>query len=475
MQPLNGHNVLLGISGGIAAYKSAILARRLIDAGAEVRVVMTAGAQAFITPLTLQALTGNPVHTDLLDPAAEAAMGHIELARWADSVLIAPATASTLARLAHGFADDLLSTLVLATDARVIVAPAMNRLMWANVATRDNMATLAARGVVIFGPADGLQACGETGAGRLLEPEDLRDALIDLVEGSAEAPLFLADDSLSNDSLADDSAGVSDSENSNTLRGRSLVITAGPTHEAIDPVRFLGNRSSGRMGYAIAAAAAARGADVTLVSGPVSLETPLGVKRIDVVSAREMHRETLAAVTAAGSTESCDLFIAVAAVADYRVANEASQKIKKTGSNGESLSLELVRNPDILADVAALPSRPFCVGFAAETEAVEQNARGKLVRKALDMIAANHVAQASNAVFGSDSNALDVYWAADGHARIETAAKRDVAERLLDLIVERHAATITVDAMPAMTDDDTEDSSLAVVTSASAANDAESS
>jgi len=408
MTPLHAHKILLGISGGIAAYKSATLARRLIDAGAEVRVVMTAGAQAFITPLTLQALTGKPVHVELLDTAAEAAMGHIELARWADTVLVAPASANTLARLANGFADDLLSTLCLASDAPLVVAPAMNRLMWSHAATRENVARLTQRGVTILGPDEGLQACGETGAGRLLEPEALRDALIEGVQARGPARAV--------------SPGP--------LHGRSLVITAGPTQEAIDPVRFLGNRSSGRMGFAIAAAAARRGARVTLIAGPVALDTPAGVARIDVETAREMRVAVLGTVPAA------DVLVAVAAVADYRVADVAPEKIKKSA---ERLTLELVRNPDILAEVAALDDRPFCVGFAAETDRVEAHARGKLERKALDLIAANHVGQPGNAVFGSETNALDVYWRPDGHRRIETDTKAAVAERLLDIVAERFA------------------------------------
>jgi len=408
MTPLHAHKILLGISGGIAAYKSATLARRLIDAGAEVRVVMTAGAQAFITPLTLQALTGKPVHVELLDTAAEAAMGHIELARWADTVLVAPASANTLARLANGFADDLLSTLCLASDAPLVVAPAMNRLMWSHAATRENVARLTQRGVTILGPDEGLQACGERGAGRLLEPEALRDALIKGVQARGPARAV--------------SPGP--------LHGRSLVITAGPTQEAIDPVRFLGNRSSGRMGFAIAAAAARRGARVTLIAGPVALDTPAGVARIDVETAREMRVAVLGTVPAA------DVLVAVAAVADYRVADVAPEKIKKSA---ERLTLELVRNPDILAEVAALDDRPFCVGFAAETDRVEAHARGKLERKALDLIAANHVGQPGNAVFGSETNALDVYWRPDGHRRIETDTKAAVAERLLDIVAERFA------------------------------------
>ena len=448
MQPLHGHKVLLGISGGIASYKSATLARRLIDVGAEVRVVMTAGAQAFIRPLTLQALTGEPVHTDLLDPAAEAAMGHIELARWADSLLIAPASANTLARLANGFADDLLSTLCLASEAPLYVAPAMNRLMWAHAATRDNVARLVARGVTVLGPAEGVQACGESGAGRMLEPETLRDELLARV-GARRAAGVRASGTLS-------AASPGAAADVPSLAGLSIVLSAGPTREALDPVRYLSNRSSGRMGYALAGAAAARGARVTLVSGPVSLDTPPGVTRVDVVSALEMRAAVLGALTGRdtderavsdgsdgpgggdGGSGGADVFIGVAAVADYRAADLAVQKIKK-GEGG--MTLELVKNPDILAEVAALPERPFCVGFAAETERVETHARAKLERKRLDLIAANHVARPGQPVFGSESNALDVYWLPDGHARIDTASKARVAERLLDLVAERLAAT----------------------------------
>ncbi len=400
MPALTNKKILLGISGGIAAYKSAILARRLIDEGASVKVVMTSGAQAFIQPLTFQALTGNPVHTDLLDPAAEAAMGHIELARWADCILIAPATANTLARIAHGMSDDLLSTLCLATDAPLYVAPAMNRLMWNNPATTANCQTLAARGVQFFGPGTGFQACGETGSGRMLEPEEIRDALIHALN----AP--------TNDALA----------------GKRILITAGPTREAIDPVRYLSNHSSGKMGFAIADAAASMGATVTLVAGPVSLQASADVKRIDVTSADDM----LSAVM--GEVSDNDVFISVAAVADYRLEQVMDQKIKKSA---DTMQLSLVRNPDILKSVSSLPNRPFCLGFAAETENVEVHARGKLKNKHLDMIAANNVGQKDSPVFGSDTNALDVYWPEDGHSSIESGSKQDVAKALLELLTKR--------------------------------------
>ena len=403
MQSLNGKNVLLGITGGIAAYKSAVLARRLIDAGADVRVVMTESAQSFITPLTLQALTGNPVHTSLLDEAAEAAMGHIELARWADLVLVAPATANTLARLAIGAADDLLTTLCLATEAPLFIAPAMNHMMWKHTATQSNCETLTVRGATFLGPDSGDQACGETGSGRMMEPEAIRDAL-----NSSTLTLTTSEEQ--------------------TLKGHHFVITAGPTREPIDPVRFLSNRSSGKMGYAIAAAAIARGASVTLVSGPTTLDTPTGVNRIDVLSATDMLDAVLKEVNTA------DVFVSVAAVADYRLANIATQKIKKSDDN---MTLELTRNPDILATVANLPSAPFCVGFAAETEKVEEHARGKLQRKKLDLIAANQVGQKDSPVFGSDTNALELYWGESGHHSIPNGTKIALAGELLDIIASR--------------------------------------
>ncbi len=403
MQALKNKKILLGISGGIAAYKSAILARRLIEEGATVKVVMSSGAQAFIQPLTFQALTGNPVHTDLLDPAAEAAMGHIELARWADCILIAPATANTLARIANGLSDDLLSTLCLATDAPLFVAPAMNRLMWANAATAANCETLASRGVHFFGPGEGFQACGEVGSGRMMEPEDIRDALIASLNSTASASEL-------------------------ALSGKNLLITAGPTREAIDPVRYLSNHSSGKMGFAIADAATKMGASVTLVAGPVSLTANPDVKRIDVSSANDM----LDAVMQQVSTS--DVFISVAAVADYRLEEVKEQKIKKSD---DTMQLTLVRNPDILKSVSTLPNRPFCLGFAAETENVEEHARGKLKNKNLDMIAANNVGNKDNPVFGSDTNSLDVYWPEDGHSKIPSGSKHDVAKALLELLTQR--------------------------------------
>jgi phosphopantothenoylcysteine decarboxylase/phosphopantothenate--cysteine ligase len=390
--------ILLGVTGGIAAYKSAELVRRLRDRGAEVQVVMTAGARQFITPLTFQALTGRPVRTDLWDEAAEAAMGHIELARWADRVLVAPASADFLARLAHGLAGDLLTTLCLATDAPLSVAPAMNRLMWANAATQANVALLLSRGVTVLGPAEGDQACGETGPGRMLEPAEIVDAL--------------APHGASNGALA----------------GLKVLITAGPTRERIDPVRFITNRSSGKMGFAVAEAAREAGAEVVLVSGPVNVATPRGVRRVDVETAEQMMNAVNEHV--AGT----DIFIAAAAVSDYRPLQCAAEKIKKTS---DSLMLALSRTTDILATVAARAPRPFVVGFAAETQNVERNALAKLEGKRLDMIAANQVGD--NLAFDCEDNALTVYWPG-GKQELGHAPKRQLAAALVSLIAERRAA-----------------------------------
>ncbi len=367
--------VLLGISAGIAAYKSAQLARLLKQAGCEVRVVMTDGAQAFITPLTLQALTGEPVRTSLLDPEAEAGMGHIELARWAELILIAPATADVMARLAHGHADDLLTTLCLASDADKAMAPAMNQAMWRQPATARNAGRLAEDGWRLLGPESGDQACGDVGPGRMLEPEAILAALSEPADRPAE--------------------------------GIRVVITAGPTREPLDPVRYLSNHSSGKMGYALAAAAAALGARVTLISGPVALPTPPGVARLDVESAQEMHD---AAQRLAGE---CELFIGCAAVADYRAEAPAEHKLKKQEGE-DSLTLRLVKNPDIIAAVAARPDRPFVVGFAAETRELATYAHDKLMRKGLDMVVANDVSRAGLG-FGADDNAALLLWR-DGEA-----------------------------------------------------------
>ena len=394
MNYLTGKHILLGVTGGIAAYKSAELVRQLRLSGAVVRVVMTAAATEFITPLTLQALSGNPVHTDLLDPAAEAAMGHIELARWADVLLVAPATADFIARVADGRANDLLAAVCLASDAPVAVAPAMNRAMWENPATGENLATLQRRNIRVLGPADGLQACGETGPGRMLEADELV-------------------------------AGLSGMFRTGILAGRQVLVTAGPTREAIDPVRYLSNHSSGRMGFAVAAAAAEAGAAVTLISGPVSLATPAGVQRIDVESAADMYAAVMQAVTAA------DIFISVAAVADYRPAVVAPQKLKKESAE---VSLDLIRNPDILAAVAALPDAPFTAGFAAETEAVASNAQRKRLAKGVDMIAANRVGAGLG--FNSEENALHVFWE-KGEQVLPVTGKDKLARQLLSLIAEQ--------------------------------------
>ena len=390
--------ILLGVTGGIAAYKSAELVRRLRDRGAEVQVVMTTGARQFVTPLTFQALSGRPVRTDLWDDAAEAAMGHIELARWADQVLIAPASADFLARLAHGLADDLLTTLCLATGAPLSVAPAMNRLMWANAATQANVALLRSRGVTVLGPAEGDQACGETGPGRMLEPAEILDAL---------APRGAVN---------------------RALAGLKVLITAGPTRERIDPVRFITNRSSGKMGFAVAEAAREAGAEVVLVSGPVNVATPPGVRRVDVETAGQMMDavdEHLAGT---------DIFIAAAAVSDYRPVQCASEKIKKTS---DSLTLAVTRTTDILATVAAGAPRPFVVGFAAETQNVERNALVKIEGKRLDMIAANQVGD--NLAFDCEDNALTVFWPG-GRQELGHAQKRQLAAALVSLIAERRTA-----------------------------------
>jgi phosphopantothenoylcysteine decarboxylase/phosphopantothenate--cysteine ligase len=395
--------VVLGVTGGIAAYKSAELTRRLKERNVDVQVVMTAGAQQFVTPLTFQALSGRPVRTDLWDSAAEAAMGHIELARWPQRIVIAPASADFIARLAHGLADDLLSTLCLATDAPIVVAPAMNRLMWANAATQANVAALRARGLTILGPAEGSQACGETGAGRMVEPAAIVDALfaLDRVKCSAR------------------------------LHGRKVVVTAGPTRERIDPVRFITNRSSGKMGYAVAEAARDAGARVVIVSGPVGVPTPHGIKRVDVESAEQMMNAVQAEIA------DTDIFIAAAAVSDYRMREVAAHKIKKTS---DELALTLARTPDILATVAAGTPRPFVVGFAAETQNVERNALLKLAGKKLDMIAANQVGE--GLAFDCDDNALTVYWA-DGKRELSRAPKCELACQLIDVIAERFAGKST--------------------------------
>ena len=405
---LSQKNILLGISGGIAAYKACELTRRLRDAGAEVRVVMTDNATRFVTPLTLQALSGHPVRVSLWDENHEAAMGHIELARWADAILIAPASADVMARLAAGMADDLLTTLCLASDAPLFLAPAMNHLMWTHPATQTNVQTLVARGAQLLGPALGAQACGEVGEGRMLEPMELVERL------SASFPL--------SPTLPRQGGG---SQTETTIfQGKRIVITAGGTREAIDPVRFIANRSSGRMGYALAEAARDAGAEVVLISGITTLPTPPGMIRIEVESALQMREAVHQAMP-------CDIFIAAAAVADYRPAEAATQKIKK---QADQLTLHLVKNPDILSEVAALPQRPFTVGFAAETERLLEHARDKLQRKKLDLIAANLVGE--GLAFDQADNALTVLWA-DGQIEYPKADKRRLAQQLIELIVSR--------------------------------------
>ncbi len=411
-------NIVLGVAGGIAAYKSPEIVRRLKDAGHDVRVVMTAGAEAFVTPLTFQAVSGEPVHRDLLDETAEAAMGHIELARWADTVLAAPATANLMARLAHGFADDLLTTLCLATPSPIVLAPAMNQQMWRAPATRANLEVLVGRGVRIIGPDAGWQACGDVGPGRMSEPADVVSALL---AGAGSA---------SPGSGSCDADADWDGETPAPLAGVRVLVTAGPTREAIDPVRFISNHSSGKMGFAVAAAARTLGAEVDLVSGPVSLDPPSGVGVVPVVSAAEMHREVLA--RAAG----CDVFIAAAAVADYTPLSPASGKLKKEAA---PLRLDLRPTPDILAEVAALDDPPFTVGFAAETEDLERHARSKLERKRLDLIAGNRV-DGSDLGFDSDRNALLVLWPDGGRADLPAGSKTLLARQLLALVSERFLA-----------------------------------
>ncbi|KER86040.1 bifunctional phosphopantothenoylcysteine decarboxylase/phosphopantothenate--cysteine ligase CoaBC [Xanthomonas arboricola] len=412
-RPLDGQRLLLCVGGGIAAYKSLELVRRLRDAGAQVQVAMTSGAQQFVTPLSFQALSGQPTRTTLWDSAAEQAMGHIELARWADQVIVAPATADLLARLAHGLADDLVSTLCLATTAPLTVAPAMNHRMWLHPATQANVATLSARGVRVVGPEDGPLAEGESGPGRLAEPA----AIIAALAGSAGSAAPLASKAAAAPAFVPSSA---------QLDGLRIVISAGPTFEDLDPVRYVGNRSSGKMGYALAAAAASQGADVVLVSGPVHQTTPAGVRRIDVRSAAQMRDAVLGAFPA-------DIYIGAAAVADYTPKRVVAQKIKKTG---ETLTLELVRTPDILAEVAAQTGAlKLVVGFAAETHDVEHYARGKLAAKRLDLIIANQVGIEGGG-FESDNNAATAYWQG-GERAFPSSSKTELADQLLALIAER--------------------------------------
>lgn len=402
MNSLAQKRILIGISGGIAAYKIPELVRRLKDLGADVRCVMTQGAQAFITPLTLQAVSGNPVHHDLLDPAAEAAMGHIELAKWADLIMIAPASANVLAQLAHGHASDLLSTLILATTAPVYVAPAMNQQMWAQPAVQANCQRLREYGMTLITPDNGAQACGDIGAGRMPEPLMLRDIICQHFQPRSQL-----------------------------LAGKSVLITAGPTREAIDPVRYLSNHSSGKMGFALAAAAQQLGATVTLVTGPVQLATPTDVTRIDVVSAEDMYQAVM------NHIDQADVFIGCAAVADYRPELVATSKIKKSQ---DTMHLALIKNPDILASVASLPNPPFTIGFAAETNDVVQYAQRKLEQKRIRLIAANDVSD-TNIGFNSDVNAMHLLWQdKQGQLQqlsLDRANKLQIATQLL-----QHAATL---------------------------------
>jgi phosphopantothenoylcysteine decarboxylase/phosphopantothenate--cysteine ligase len=399
---MSPRNILLGVTGGIAAYKTPELVRRLRDRGANVQVVMTRGASQFVTETTLQAVSGNPVRDNLWDKDAEAAMGHIELARWADHVIIAPATAEFMSRLAAGGAPDLLTTLCLATEAPLTIAPAMNRIMWANAAVQDNRQTIANRGVRILGPAEGDQACGETGPGRMVEPDDIVSAVLGSIDDAENQP----------------------------LTGKTVIVTAGPTREAIDPVRYISNHSSGKMGYAMAEAARDAGARVILLSGPVSLPAPDGVQVVAIESAEELFDATRANIDGA------DLFIAAAAVSDYRSESIESSKIKKSQ---DGMTLKLVRSPDILASVAALKNGPFTVGFAAETDKLRDYALGKLKAKQLDMIIANKVGR--GLAFGQDDNAVQVFWRG-GEQAYPRAPKTELARDLIGLIAGHFAGDV---------------------------------
>ena len=398
MEAMLKKKILLGVTGGIAAYKSAELVRLIIKSGAEVRVVMTAAATEFVQPLTYQALSGHRVYTDIFDAEADSAMDHIELARWADLMIVAPASADFIAKLRDGYSDNLLLTLCLASNQPVAIAPAMNQQMYANQATQDNIKQLATRDILVWGPDDGEQACGDIGPGRMLEPGAVFDRIVE-------------------------------SLGPGKLNGRKVLITAGPTRESIDPVRYISNRSTGRMGFALAQAAQRAGAGVTLVSGPVNLNDPPGVERISVSSAIEMRDAVIDRVA------KVDIFISCAAVSDYRVEQVAAQKIKKSG---EKMILELVPNPDIVSEVTGLKNRPFTLGFAAETEKVEQHAREKLQRKNLDMIAANLV-DAEHTGFETDTNELIVIWP-DGQQLLALQDKNEIAKQLIDLVAEHYNA-----------------------------------
>lgn len=402
MSSLSNKHILLGITGGIAAYKSADCVRRLREAGAVVRVVMTHAAKEFITPLTMQAVSGQPIHDDLLDTKAEAAMGHIELARWADLILVAPASADFIAQLAHGHARDLLTTLCLATKAPIAIAPAMNQQMWHAKATQENISLLKTREIVIFGPGEGSQACGDVGLGRMLEPYDLVQCASKLFTGGE-------------------------------LEGVRVLITAGPTIEPIDPVRFISNHSSGKMGYAVAQAASESGALVSMISGPVALQPPDGIQVVSVVTAQEMYD---AVMTKSSAT---DIFIATAAVSDYRCVMSQTEKFAK--ESAEQMTLQLTRNPDILAEVAKSKPKPFCVGFAAETSHVIEKAKEKLRKKNLDLIVANQVGVPDRG-FNSDNNAGYLIWP-NGQLNFTLMSKHQLARELIHHIASHYHAKYT--------------------------------
>lgn len=397
---LTGKHIVLGITGSIAAYKSADLVRRLKELGAEIQVVMTSNAKEFITPLTMQAVSGNPIRDNLFDSAAEAAMGHIELARWADLILIAPASADFIAHLNYGYAEDLLCTLCLATTAPIAIAPAMNQQMWANLTTQNNLQSLRDKGAYIFGPAEGSQACGDVGLGRMLEPIEL----IAHINSLFIPPI---------------------------LKNKRIIITAGPTREAIDPVRYISNYSSGKMAYALAEAANAAGAEVLLISGPTHLSTPRGVRRINITTADEMLQKVQEDI------KDCDIFIAAAAVADYKIAQPSKQKIKKSQ---DELTLSLVKNPDIISIISASATRPFVVGFAAETENVIENAKQKFSKKNLDLIFANPVG-ISGSGFESDMNQITAIWR-EGQKEFPLMMKTKLAKELILLIAEKYNANL---------------------------------
>ena len=400
---LSGKNILLGITGGIAAYKCPDLVRHLKKAGAQVRVVLTESASHFVAPMTLQAVSGNAVSKELFDPTAELSMSHIELAKWADLVLIAPATANIIAKMANGIADDLLSTMCLATPAKIVIAPAMNQQMYKAAATQQNLATLESRNTLILGPDEGFQACGDIGPGRMVEPTTIVESINNYFQANSE------------------------------LAGTTITITAGPTIEELDPVRYISNYSSGKMGFAIAKAAAEMGATVNLISGPVNLTTPDNVNRINVKSAKQMYDEAL--VLAKKST----IFISCAAVADYRAETIAKNKIKKTDDSNE-LVIKLVKNPDIVASIARLKEhRPFVVGFAAETNDVKAYALKKLTTKNLDLICANDVSD-QNIGFNSDQNALTLYWQ-NGEQTLPLSSKQQLAKQLLQAVITRYKAS----------------------------------